>query len=134
MRTRRQGTAPLAAKLADVWIATPHVMAIRLSRMAAAGHQPSEKDRAEMQRMVQEKLSAASQSWIAMWMSWWLMPLRLAAPLVQTFGGGSRSRSRLQSAAARAWTDSLVAGVAPVRSTVLANAKRLARDARTHRR
>jgi len=128
MPTHRRRAAPLLAKLGDVWIATPQVMAIRLSRMALGAHDPSPADRAEMQRMVTEKILAASQSWMAMCMSWWLMPLRLAPAWARSFGGDARSRGRLRAAAGRASADLLTAGVVPVRRAVVANANRLARE------
>jgi len=128
MPTHRHGAAPLLARLADVWIATPQVMAIRLSRMALSGHNPSAADRAEMQRMVSEKVLAASQSWMAICMSWWLMPLRLAPAWNRSLRGDARSHRRMRAAAGRASTDLIAAGLAPVRSVVVANAKRLSRQ------
>jgi hypothetical protein len=84
--------------------------------------------------MGSEKVAAFSQSWLAMCMNWWLMPLRLAPAFALSLGGGSRAQGALQRAAARASTDMLSAGLAPVHRTVVANAKRLTRPAAAKRR
>jgi hypothetical protein len=131
MPSRHRTAAPLAAKLTELMVAAPQVMAIRLSRMAAAGNQPTAKDRAEMHRMGNEKLVAFSQSWLAMWMNWWMMPLRLMPAWAGVLGGGPRSRAALRGATVRASNALLAAGLAPVHRTATANARRLARPAKS---
>lgn len=127
MPSRRHHSASLAAKFAELWLATPQVMAMRISRMMAAGHKPTAKDRAEMRRMGNEKLVAFSQSWLAMCMSWWLMPLRLAPAFAQSLAAGPRSHGGLQQAMTRASNAWLSAGIAPVHRTAVANVRRLGR-------
>jgi hypothetical protein len=134
MPRRRSNSAPFAAKLAELWLATPQVMAVRLSRMALHGPNPSPADRAEMDLMSNEKVRAFSQSWVAMCAKWWMLPLQLAPALTRSLDGGSRSRGALQRATKRASTALLSAGVAPVHRTAVANAKRLTRPAKSRKR
>lgn len=127
MPRSRRSTAHLAGQLTELAFATPQVMAMRLARMAAAGQSPTARDRAEMQRMGSEKVAAFWQSWMAMWMDWWLMPMRLAPAFTGVLGGGARSHGAWQRAMAGATTGLLAAGLAPVHRTAVANAKRLSR-------
>ncbi|MGE4239290.1 polyhydroxyalkanoate granule-associated phasin [Ramlibacter sp.] len=127
MSRSTRSAAPLALKLAEVGFATPQVMAMRLSRMALAGASPSPRDQAENRRMVDEKVAAFSQSWLAIWMNLWMMPMRLAPAFVQSLGGGRGSQNVLQQSIERASTAMFAAGLAPVHRTVTANARRLSR-------
>ena len=116
---RHARTASLARKSAELGLAAPQVVALRLSRMWLAGPHPGARDRAENSRMVNEKVMAFSQSWLAMWTAWWLMPLRLA-PALAGGGGGHR-------ALAHAGSCLLLDGLKPVHRVAVANAKRLSR-------
>ncbi|WP_085315639.1 polyhydroxyalkanoate granule-associated phasin [Derxia lacustris] len=51
-------------KACEIGWSAPQVVAMRLGAMAAAGSNPSARDRAENVRMGQEKLQAFSESWV----------------------------------------------------------------------
>lgn len=125
-RTRSKRAARLGAQIA---MAAPQVIAMRLTRMTLAGRNPSKRDRAEMTRMGAEKLAAmmesqaavqaeivraqmqwASSAWQAMWMPW----LGAATPRA-TRKNAQRSAERLVAVA-----------LAPYSRRAVANAKRLA--------
>ena len=61
MSTRKKSTSA-AAKLAEISIASPQVIAHRVTRMAMSGPVLSERDRKEFTNMVQEKQVAFAQS------------------------------------------------------------------------
>jgi len=90
--------------------------------MAAAGHQPSARDRMEFALMGNEKMAAFFESWAAMG---WAM-VRIQQQLwMSMFGLAMSPLSR--HGAHRAAMDVLGSGLAPVRRRAVANAKRLAR-------
>jgi hypothetical protein len=120
MTKRTHSTASLATQSLELWWAAPQVIAMRLMGMAAAGNKPTARDQAEMFRMGSEKVLAFSQSLMAMWSAWWLMPLRF----------GMNPRSGAQHAAIHLLGESL----APIHRTAVANARRLARPKRLARR
>lgn len=64
--SRRSSSASTTAKLAQLGVAVPQVMAHRLTRMALAGPVLSARDRKEFTGMVMEKQMAFSQAWVAM--------------------------------------------------------------------
>jgi hypothetical protein len=101
--------------------------------MAMAGALPTERDRAEMQRMVSEKTAAFSASWIAMASSALLAQQRLAGLWFAAWSTpfSRPGAARFASAWQGAMLDMLSRGVAPVQRTAVANSKRLAR--RSHR-
>ncbi|QHI98339.1 hypothetical protein GT347_10250 [Xylophilus rhododendri] len=127
-RTNRRRLS-LVAQTAELSMAVPQVMAHRLGRMAAAGASPSARDREEFKLMVDEKVAAFQESWLAMatqavqfqqrmalqmWTACWL-------PLAQP-AFGRRSMQRQWNEAGLAI---LGAGLAPVSRRASANAKRL---------
>ena len=110
-------------------MAAPQVVAHRLARMAAAGPNPSARDRREITRMVTEKQAAFFESWGAMaaqavaaqqglvfsaWKSWWAWPAR-------GLPSGGAWVKQWQSAALGV----LGQGLKPVRRKAVANARRL---------
>lgn len=135
MTTRRgkrtKPIATIAAKTAELALATPQVVAHRVARMAIAGPSPSKRDRREFELMVNEKSAAFFESWNAMttqalranqaialsffrslWSpSFWVNPS--ASPVAKQLQG-----------AALGVVDK---GLAPVHRKAVANAKRLAR-------
>lgn len=110
-----------AAKLADIGIAAPQVVAHRVARMAAAGPVPSARDRQEFTTMVVEKQIAFTQSWLAMGMEMLRLQQRLF--WVWMFNPWSLSR-QLPAAGERL----AAKGLDPVHRKVVANAKRLSRS------
>jgi len=118
--------------LLETSAAAPLVIAQRLSRMAAAGSAPSQRDRREFRRMSDEKVAAFYGSWAAMWsqaianqvalaQSMWLAPWRLSSP--------HASSARQHRDAQRI----LTAGIVPIHRTAVANARRLTRVAKKKR-
>jgi hypothetical protein len=121
-----------AAKLGELGMAVPQVVAHRVARMALAGPAPSARDRAEFTRMVQEKQLAFAQSWLAMaqegmrvqqsLLASWVAsfsPLALASPLAHQRQRAAQVRHGLARVAS--------AGLGPVHRKAVANARRLAR-------
>jgi hypothetical protein len=98
---RRTAVQRLATQAMELSLATPQVMAHRLTRMAMAGPVPSARDQREFSLMGQEKVQAFQQSWVAMWMQALITPLQPAKVLA--------------------------AGMAPVHTKALANARRLSK-------
>jgi len=131
MPTHRRRRSSLALKSAELALATPQVVAHRLTQLAQAGYAPSVRDQREFQRMFSEKGSAFAESWLAMgwqmlraqqslmmsfWQSmWW--PALWGRPMVRSLG------SQMQ----RAGWSIAGRGLAPVHRTAVANAKRLSR-------
>jgi hypothetical protein len=108
---RRSTRTVTAVKLAQLAVAAPQVVAIRTSRMLAAGANPGAADRAEFSRMHTEKTQAFWESMVGMSMQWWrlcLTPWWLNAP------GGNRAAASLFAAALK-----------PVHQKATANARRL---------
>lgn len=132
-RSRRTKRSPLALPLqmAELAWAAPQVVAHRVSRMAAAGAQPSARDRREFERMVAEKGAAFVESWQAMAFAGLRAQQQLAASwlsalTVAPFSPRAASR-RTGSALQRSMLDIATSGLAPVHRKAVANARRLGR-------
>ena len=131
MPTRRRKTQQLMIQAAQLAFAAPQVVAHRMTRLALAGPNPSQRDRLEFERMGHEKAQAFSESWSAMaqqallaqqsltlsWMQSLCMPAWGAQPTPASMA------AQLQGAALGV----LGKGMAPVHRRAVANAKRLAR-------
>ncbi len=126
---KHRSATSLAKRSMELAVATPQVMAHRLTRMAVAGPILSTRDRREFHRMHAEKGVAFSQAWQAMgWHAlqtqqrWWaaMMPSwrgpTSAAWLTPTKAAASMQNEALSI---------LNKGLAPVHRTAVANAKRL---------
>ncbi|MFJ1298961.1 polyhydroxyalkanoate granule-associated phasin [Pseudomonadota bacterium AL_CKDN230030165-1A_HGKHYDSX7] len=130
MASRRRGSAASVSRhTTELALATPQVMAHRLTRLALAGHPWSARDRKEFTLMGMEKVGAFAQAWQAMaWASavssqtlalqWWTACF---APWL-----GARSAGQF----ARQWQQAglgvLGKGLAPIHAKATANARRLA--------
>jgi hypothetical protein len=128
---RKNPSARLIAQSVETATAAPLVVAHRLGRMAAAGPWPSARQRKENSQMVNEKVLAFYQSWAAMWQQAYRSQMQLAQNLTAAALApvGSRRRPGASSAAlAHAATRILSAGLAPVHTKAVANAKRLGRN------
>ena len=114
--------AELALKTGEMLWASSQVIPLRLGRMAAAGPNPSRRDRIEFARMGPEKLQAGAESMLAAAAAWQQMQLRwwmqLWMPWLATGGSPSfgTQLARLHSVA-----------LAPVHRAATANARRLTR-------
>ncbi|MEZ5478201.1 MAG: hypothetical protein R3E95_12170 [Thiolinea sp.] len=120
----------IARQSGELALATPMVMAHRLTRMALAGPQPSKRDQKEFYTMGAEKVTAFSQAWTDMklqartgeaqqkmaqsMLSTWMQPWWL---------GNSKQSSTLQNAMLDVWSK----GLNPVHKRATANARRLSR-------
>jgi hypothetical protein len=128
--------AKLATQSTEMLLASGEVIARRSQRMSAMGANPDAADRREMNRMVDEKVSAASESVQAMSMraaglyqasmvQWFDLANRQAAALL---GIGSPPRASVDAAARktmRAAAQITTAGLAPFHRHATGNAKRL---------
>ncbi len=127
--TKHKRSQISARKLTEVAVATPQVMAHRLTRMALSGPMLSPRDQQEFTGMVMEKQRAFVDSWTAMfgevtrlqgaWMARGWTPsqwLNLWSPYTLF-----KNSSALQSAALSVAN----AGLAPVHRKVVSNARRL---------
>lgn len=117
---KRRRSTGLARQATELAIAVPQVVGHRLTRLALAGPWPNARDRREFHTMGQEKLHAFWQSWFAMgWamleagqQAWIAMLQGARVPLIDVH-------------------HVLARGMAPVHRKATANARRLARVART---
>lgn len=118
----------------EVSIAAPVVIAHRVGRMLAAGPKPSRADRNEFVRMGSEKVLAFWQSWASMWTQAGAAQLQAMQSMWRVPPRSRRSTNaaaaRAVSAQAAAVTKILHAGLAPVHSKAVGNAKRLSRRRR----
>ena len=122
MKSKRTPRTSTAAKLAELGLAAPQVIAHRLTRMAMAGPTISARDRKEFSGMVREKQAAGAQAWMGMFAEGVRLQQQLALSL---FTGATPSQhvARAKSAASRMAST----GLAPFHRKAVANAKRLAR-------
>ena len=125
---------PLAAKTIETALAAPQVITHRLTRMAIAGHNPTERDIQEFNQMWLEKVEAFYESWSGMmlqamrvqqgiWQAnlemvckpWWEpgSPAEMSASMT-AFGNGVLGM----------WNK----GLAPVHRRTVANVRRLAKS------
>ena len=151
-RAKRSTAARSAAKVVELAIAAPQVIAMRTARMLAAGAKPGTSDRAEFSRMSTEKVQAFQESMIAMstqiarsnldyWRSaslhwwrlwttpWWLAAYRpVSRPMASLPGAAGLLAGPARRQHRRAMTKLLDAGLGPVHKRATANARRLGRS------
>lgn len=135
MSHRRNHKATSVARQAtDLAVAAPQVVAYRLARMAAAGANPSERDRKEFTRMVSEKQTAFQQSWSAMGMQSMVAGQAMMMTWMRmcwTPWSASTWNGNALASQASQWQNAMWGvvgkGLAPVHRTAVANARRLAR-------
>jgi hypothetical protein len=121
--------------MAQLALAAPVVIALRMTRMALAGASPAASDRKEMNRMGAEKIAAFAESWntTAMRMTRAYMNLgfdvmRLAwSPWYRSGGSVNAAVARFGDAA----TTSIQGSLAPLRRRAVANSRRLGRKHRS---
>jgi len=121
-RTKRTGSASTMAKLAELGVAAPQVVALRLTRMALAGPALNARDRKEFTGMVVEKQVAFARSWMDMFVEGLRMQQQLVLSMLSAATPQQRA-ARARTAVARMAS----AGIAPIHRKAVANAKRLAR-------
>jgi len=153
-RTRRSTNVRSIAKMAELAVAAPQVIAARTARMMAAGANPGAADRAEFARMWTEKTQAFWESLFAMgvqmarvhqeyatgaamqWTRLWTAPWWLAAttPTLASLTRLPRVPALLRlpstTQSTRAVSRVMDAGLGPVHRRATANARRLTRKRR----
>jgi hypothetical protein len=114
-----------AQTLWDIALASPQVVAHRTTRMALAGHLPSERDRNEFHLMGAEKMEAVAESALAMMMQMWQAQHNATLALM---GAWWKPQAWFDAGPyLRALPGVTAAGLKPVHKRVTANAQRLAR-------
>jgi hypothetical protein len=128
---RRAQQHTLTRKSSELASAASQVVAHRVTRMVLAGPMPSERDRTEFQRMVDEKKQAFTESWLAMATQTMLANQALITTawrsLYFPWLGGAASPSAMASQMQSAGFSVINKALAPVHRTAVANARRLAR-------
>jgi hypothetical protein len=132
-------------KLAEIAIAAPQVIAVRTSRMLAAGANPGASDPAEFSRMHTEKVAAYWESMAAMaaqvvkanqeyarlagvqWLRLWTAPLSFVGKRTASQAAASLLPLPTPAQRRRAASSVLAAAVKPVHKRATANARRLKR-------
>ena len=121
----------ITTKAVELAVATPQVVAHRVTRMAIAGATLSERDRKEFNLMVAEKKTAFAEAWQAMTTQTVRANQTLAASFVRSMwsprGWGHESVGKALVQVQGAALGILDKGMAPVHRKAVANAKRLAR-------
>lgn len=129
-RTKTQGHA-MARKSSELATAAQQVVTHRITRMVMAGPLPSERDRTEFKRMVDEKHTAFAESWSAMTAQAYAANQALALTVWRTLCypwlGGGATPGAMVTQMHTAGMGVLNKGLAPVHRTAMANARRLAR-------
>lgn len=125
-------TQRLTRQFAELALAAPQVVMHRTARMATMGSSLSARDHAEFSRMGSEKVFAFYQSWASMWTAAAAAQFEFAracASAAMTFATqGPASAGAAAASLSGAATKVLAAGLAPVHSKAVANARRLARS------
>ncbi len=128
---RTRTSATLAANTFELSMAAPQVVAHRVSRMLTAGPVLSARDRKEFQGMSAEKTAAFYQSWAAMWAKGFeVQTAALKSMMLPGAAFRAGSGQALMNRQAAGLTKIVEAGLRPVHSKAVSNAKRLSRTAR----
>ncbi|MEG2045608.1 MAG: hypothetical protein RR855_05610 [Comamonas sp.] len=129
----RRATVQAHQKVLDLSIATPQVVAHRLTRMALAGPVPNARDQKEFTGMVMEKQLAFAQSWWAAWNAALQGPWSMAWSTWQTaLSGGMLASSpwamwKLAERSSAPAAQVVNAALTPIARKASSNARRLAR-------
>jgi hypothetical protein len=119
----------LSIKAAELAVAVPQVIALRMARLAAAGLSPTERDRNEFRRMSTEKTAAFVESWNAMSLQAFRANQALGLSFLRGFYWpwleGGLSVTAASKRLHRAALGVLDKGLDPVHRRAVANAKRL---------
>ena len=132
-RSPRSSTSQqaMAKKSSELASASSQVIAHRVTRMVLAGAQPSQRDRTEFQRMVDEKHQAFAESWLAMAAQSLVAQQAIATTawrsLCYPWLGGGATPAAMASQMQQAGMGVIQKGMAPVHRKAMANAKRLAK-------
>jgi hypothetical protein len=118
----------------ELAMAVPQVVAHRVTRMALAGPKPSDRDRKEFQRMIDEKHAAFAQAWGDMAMQAFRANQALTASVIRSFFAPFSYKNPSAASVVAQLQDAAIGvlgkGLAPVHRKAVANARRLARTKR----
>ena len=123
----RRKTLRLAEQFGALGIAAPLVIAHRTSQITAHGTQPNARERAEMQRMVSEKMVAFTNAWVAMGTQAMSAQQSIATAWLRACmtPWGTAGAQGLAAAMQGAALGVAAGGIAPIHRAAVANAKRL---------
>ena len=128
--SRSRKSASLARKSTQLALATPQVIAQRVTRMALSGANPSSRDRRELSRMTSEKTLAFVGSWNAMALQMIRTQQTLMSSWMTSIWMPWLGRPMTPATLTKQMQDAAVAvalsGLGPVHRAAVANAKRLA--------
>ncbi|MDN3922438.1 polyhydroxyalkanoate granule-associated phasin [Roseateles violae] len=128
---RSRKTARLASQTAELALVAPQVIAHRVGRMIAAGHQPTPRDRAEFNRMGSEKFAAFTTAWIAMGLRAWQLQQQIGLALLRSWwtpwAWSRPGASPLPGLLSGGVLSIAGKGIAPLHATASANLRRLSR-------
>ena len=127
---RNRKVVSFGIKATELAVATPLVVAHRLTRMALAGAAPSRRDHLEFTLMGTEKVAAFYESWNAMFSQSIRMQQEIVTSIWHSFWSpwlNTRSPAVPQISVPHAALRVLSRGMAPVHRRAVANAKRLSR-------
>ncbi|GAB3382454.1 polyhydroxyalkanoate granule-associated phasin [Azotobacter armeniacus] len=133
MARTRHRTNRVSKQAAELAVAVPQVIALRVVRIAMAGSNPAARDRREFHLMGAEKVAAFSESWMAMYMQMFQVNRELAFSLMKAWNpmlGGKGACFRSAQAFQSAMLAVLGKGMAPLHKRAVGNAKRLSRTRR----
>jgi len=114
----------------ELALSVPQVVAHRVTRIALAGPQLSDRDRKEFQRMVNEKHAAFAQAWSDMAMHAFRANQAFSASILRFFYTPFSINLSAASVAAQvqnAAVGVLAKGLAPIHRKAVSNARRLAK-------
>ena len=121
----------LSKKSNELAAASSQVVAHRVTRMVLAGPMPSQRDRTEFTRMVNEKHEAFAESWLAMAAQSLVAQQAIATTawrsMFYPWLGGGATPGAMAEQMQRAGMGVIQKGMAPVHRKAVANAKRLAK-------
>lgn len=121
----------LATQAAEIAVAAPQVIAMRTTRMALAGANPSAQDQHEFYQMGAEKVEAFTEAWMAMATQMWKAQNEFMWMWMRSFNPYFGQAMSLEQSAKQfeaATLNVLSKGIAPVHKRVVSNAKRLSRS------
>ncbi len=131
-RVKRR-TQRLNKQVSELAWAVPQVVNERITRMMFAGANPSSIDQREFNRMSEEKVEAFCESWMAMGQKMMVVQHEMMRDWIGSIGkfpGVGWTPAKMTQAAQSATLGVLGAGIAPVHSRAVSNAKRLKRVSR----
>jgi hypothetical protein len=120
----------LQKQVSELSWAVPQVVNERVTRMFLAGARPSAKDQHEFHKMGAEKLAAFSESWLAIGRQTWRAQQEMSLAWINSFTQwpvGQWPANRMAQAAQSAALGILGAGLSPVHSRAVGNARRFAK-------